>query len=358
MPAPRRNNKDGIVQSILLLTVCLSTVTPPAGAEGVEAQQEITKLAEVVVAGSRVPGRSAQDSPMPVDVLEGKPFRHYGVRDVDSLLRATIPSCNVNQQPINDAATLVRPANLRGLPPDGTLVPVNGKRRHRASVLTFLGVGISDGSRAPDLAAIPAIALDRVEVPRDGALARYGSDAIAGVMTFVLKDAPHGGTLETRWGQFYKGDGDTFNGAANLGLPLPLPFIKSGFANFSFEYNNVAPTSRSVQRDDDDDDFLEFHANDDEDRIDADERLLVALEASYAFKAGLTVASGAQNPFNAFPTEIHTGARRARNIPSLLPMDSTADSMTSGRCMHASRTPHPCLSPSRREDNQEPPSFH
>ena len=210
----------------------------------------VVKLEEVVVVGSRVPTRSAHDSPVPVDVIEGKDMRNYGVRDMNSLLRATVPSYNVNQQPIGDAATLVRPANLRGLPPDSTLILVNGKRRHRGSVLTFLGGGISDGAHAPDLAVIPAIALKRVEVLRDGAAAQYGSDAVAGVMNFQLKDAPDSGTVETRWGQYYAGDGDTASIAGNFGVPLPLPFIQSGFANFSFEYGTSDWTSRSIQRDD------------------------------------------------------------------------------------------------------------
>ena len=211
---------------------------------------EVATLEEVVVVGSRVQGRSAHDSPVPIDVIEAKDMRNYGVRDMNSLLRATVPSYNVNQQPIGDAATLVRPANLRGLPPDSTLILINGKRRHRGSVLTFLGGGISDGAHAPDLAVIPAIALKRVEVLRDGAAAQYGSDAVAGVMNFVLKDAPDSGTVETRWGQYYAGDGDTASIAGNFGVPLPLPFIQSGFANFSFEYGASDWTDRSIQRDD------------------------------------------------------------------------------------------------------------
>ncbi len=83
---------------------------------------------------------------MPVDVIQSEDLQTYGIRDMDSLLSATVPSYNVNQQPISDAATLVRPATLRGLPSDSTLVLVNGKRRHRASVITFLGGGVSDGS--------------------------------------------------------------------------------------------------------------------------------------------------------------------------------------------------------------------
>ncbi len=211
---------------------------------------EVETLEEVVVLGSRVPTRSAHDSPVPIDVIEGTSMRNYGVRDINSLLRATVPSYNVNQQPIGDAATLVRPANLRGLPPDSTLIMVNGKRRHRGSVLTFLGGGISDGSHATDLASFPAIALKRVEILRDGAAAQYGSDAVAGVMNFVLKDAPDSGTVEARWGKYYAGDGDSSSIAANLGMPLDLPFIQSGFANFSFEYGASDWTDRSIQRDD------------------------------------------------------------------------------------------------------------
>ncbi|MDE0144870.1 MAG: TonB-dependent receptor, partial [Nitrospira sp.] len=243
-------NDYRIILSLLLL--CLLAIPVPQALAQQDADEDtnVTKLEEVIVVGSRVPTRSAHDSPVPVDVIEGKDMRNYGVRDMNSLLRATVPSYNVNQQPIGDAATLVRPANLRGLPPDSTLILINGKRRHRGSVLTFLGGGISDGAHAPDLAVIPAIALKRVEVLRDGAAAQYGSDAVAGVMNFQLKDAPDSGTVETRWGRYYAGDGDTGSIAGNFGVPLPLPFIQSGFANFSFEYGASDWTDRSIQRDD------------------------------------------------------------------------------------------------------------
>ncbi len=243
-------NAYRIIPSIFLLCLLAIPMQQTLVQEAAAQDAEVVKLEEVIVVGSRVPTRSAHDSPVPVDVIEGKDMRNYGVRDMNSLLRATVPSYNVNQQPIGDAATLVRPANLRGLPPDSTLILINGKRRHRGSVLTFLGGGISDGAHAPDLAVIPAIALKRVEVLRDGAAAQYGSDAVAGVMNFELKDAPDSGTAETRWGQYYAGDGDTASIAANFGVPLPLPFIQSGFANFSFEYGASDWTSRSIQRDD------------------------------------------------------------------------------------------------------------
>ena len=104
------------------------------------------------------------------------------------LLKGTVPSFNVHTNPISDAASLVKPANLRGLSSDSTLILVNGKRRHRASVIALLGGGINDGAQGPDISVIPSSALKQVEVLRDGAAAQYGSDAIAGVMNFVLKD--------------------------------------------------------------------------------------------------------------------------------------------------------------------------
>ena len=183
------------------------------------AQDEVHVLEALPVLGSRLQGRSAQASPVPVDIIQGADLQTYGIRDMDSLLAATVPSYNVNQR-AGDAAMLVRPANLRGLPPDSTLVLVNGKRRHRASVITFLGGGISDGAQGADISVIPSIALKRLEVLRDGSSSQYGSDAIAGVLNFVLRDDPEGAMLETRWGQNYHGDGDKVSVAGNIGLPL------------------------------------------------------------------------------------------------------------------------------------------
>ena len=207
--------------------------------------QDEEQLEEVlVVVGSRRRDRSAADSPVPVDVVGGEELRSVGDTDMDSLIAALVPSYNVDQQPISDAGTVIRPASLRALPSDATLVLLNGKRRHRASVITFLGGGISDGAQAPDLSVIPAIALDRVEVLRDGASAQYGSDAIAGVMNLVLRSDRQGGGVEARWGRFYEGDGDGGMIAANIGLPL----MDAGFLNLSAEVKQVDPTSRSVQR--------------------------------------------------------------------------------------------------------------
>ena len=157
-----------------------------------------------------------------------------------------MPSHSVNDQPISDAATFMRPANLRGLKPDHTLILVNGKRRHRGAVITWNGNGISNGSQGPDTAVIPAIALKSVEVLRNGASSIYGSDAIAGVINFQLEDASQGGKVEFRSGQFSAGDGQQTTIAMNRGFELGT----NGFANLSLEYGNADATSRSKQRED------------------------------------------------------------------------------------------------------------
>ena len=216
----------------------------PAAAE--EAAQAAGAIEEVVVVGSRRRDRSAADSPVPVDVIGGDEFLSHGGSDMDELLAANVPSYNVAQEPISDAATFIRPATLRSLPPDATLVLVNGKRRHRAAVIALLGAGISGGSQGPDLSVIPAIALDRLEVLRDGASAQYGSDAIAGIMNFVLREDDSGARVDAKWGQYFEGDGDAVTVAANVGLPL----TDAGFANLSFEWKEADPTSRSRQRGD------------------------------------------------------------------------------------------------------------
>ena len=116
--------------------------------------------------------------------------------DLSDQIRTLVPSYNVNTQPISDASTIVRPASLRNLAPDHTLVLINGERRHRAAVIYWLGNGWPTEPRARTSRLIPSIALRQVEVLRDGASAQYGSDAIAGVMNFMLRDSRKGGTFQ------------------------------------------------------------------------------------------------------------------------------------------------------------------
>ena len=232
------------------LLVSASLAAALVAVAGTSVAQETAPAAgpieEILVVGSRRRDRSAQDSPVPVDVIGGADFLAHGDSDMDNLIAAMVPSYNVGSEPISDAATFIRPATLRGLPPDSALVLVNGKRRHRAAVIALLGAGASGGSQGPDLSAIPAIAVERLEVLRDGASAQYGSDAIAGILNFVLRDASEGVTLDAKWGSYFEGDGDAITLAANAGLPL----TDAGFANISFEWRENDPTSRSVQRDD------------------------------------------------------------------------------------------------------------
>ena len=225
----------------------------------------------LVVVGSRAKPRSVTKSAVPVDVIRAEDFTRQGSTDLANQLRAVVPSFNVSIQPISDAATIVRPANLRNLAPDHTLILVNGKRRHRAAVITWLGNGIADGSQGPDLSVIPSIAIRQAEVLRDGAAAQYGSDAIAGVMNFQLKDSRSGGSLEFRTGAYRNanpgspstcgagisgdiqhscngigGHGQAITFAGNVGLPLG----SAGFVNLSLEYGSANPTNRSIQRED------------------------------------------------------------------------------------------------------------
>ncbi len=202
---------------------------------------------ETVVVGSRGQPRTVAASPVPVDVLSTSDLTNQGVVNLQDQLRTVVPSFAVNTQPISDASTVVRPAMLRNLAPDHTLVLVNGKRRHRSSVIDWHGGnGVAYGSQGPDISAIPSIALRQVEVLRDGAAAQYGSDAIAGVLNFQLKDAASGGSLVFDTGTFQKRDGAAFNVAGNVGLPLGA----AGFANLSLEYGSSNPTNRSAPRSD------------------------------------------------------------------------------------------------------------
>ncbi len=208
--------------------------------------QTAIALEGLVAIGSRSRPRTATQSAVPIDAISGQDFIEQGDTDVSDLLRTVVPSFNVNPQAVGDAARIVRPASLRGLAPDHTLVLVNGKRRHRASIIMWIGGGFADGAQGPDISTIPAIALRQVEILRDGASAQYGSDAIAGVMNLMLKDARSGGSIEVRTGSFYEGDGESYTVSGNIGLPLG----PGGFANLSAEYGAANPTSRSVQRDD------------------------------------------------------------------------------------------------------------
>ena len=226
-------------------TVPAQVVEASAGATAVlDVEMAVGGLAaQVVVVGTRAQPRSVTASPVPIDAIPLQDVVRQGATTLDYQLRTLVPSFNVATHPISDAATLVRPASLRNLAHDHTLVLVNGKRRHRSSVIAWFA-GVTDGAQGPDISTIPSIALRQVEVLRDGASAQYGSDAIAGVINFLLKDDRSGGSLEFNTGTYRAGDGDAYTMAGHVGLPLG----DTGFVNLSLEYGNADPTNRSVQR--------------------------------------------------------------------------------------------------------------
>ena len=228
------------LNAIAAAVIAGSTMLPVASAVAEEMVEEI------VTVGARAKARSVTETVSAVDVISGAELTNQGDVDVTNLLRNSVPSYYVNDQPISDAGTMVRPQGLRGMAADHTLVLVNGKRRHRSSVILWAAGGISDGAQGPDTATIPGLALKNIEVLRDGAASQYGSDALAGVINFNLKDASEGGSLQVRAGEYGEGDGSMTYVSGNFGLPLG----SNGFVNTTFEVGSSDATDRSVQRKD------------------------------------------------------------------------------------------------------------
>ncbi len=208
-------------------------------------EESALMLDEIVVTGTRAKARTAIESPVPIDLFRNEEIERQGNGDITETLKNMIPSYTATPL-TGDGAAFVRPTSLRGLPPDEVLVLVNSKRRHRSSLISHFGAAMNVGAQAVDIGHIPSIALKGIEVLRDGASAQYGSDAIAGVMNFMLKDASEGVEIQTQGGQWYGknyGSESDFKVAANVGLPL----TKEGFINFSAEYSSNEELSRGVQ---------------------------------------------------------------------------------------------------------------
>lgn len=222
----------------------------PVGAQDDGSSESVSEdeseMEEITVIGVRNPDRSVAESTSSIQVIGSDELDLNGSTDLLDQLAMQIPTMHVERFPIADAATLIRPLNLRGLPADSTLVLVNGKRRHRGAVVGLLAGGKNAGAQGPDISAIPSIALERVEVLRDGATAQYGSDAIAGVVNFVLKRSQSDQIWQYKVGQYFQGDG---NNQSFSGL-YSFPLLSDGFVTASAELNGTAATSRSVQRDD------------------------------------------------------------------------------------------------------------
>lgn len=206
------------------------------------AEEEVEKIA---ILGTRGAPRTITDSPVAVDVFSGKEFTSLGnAADITDNLKALVPSYTATPA-TGDGSAFIRPTSLRGMSPDQTLVLVNGKRRHRSSLVQFFAPAAGNGSHGVDVGMIPSIALKNVEVLRDGAAAQYGSDAIAGVMNFQLKDDDEGGSVMAQYGEFFEGETSWVVGA-NIGLALGT----DGFLNLSIETNDNDALSRGIQRPD------------------------------------------------------------------------------------------------------------
>lgn len=232
----------------------------------------------IIVTGTRRTDRTIVDSPVPIDVISADSLANNGYTETNRLLNQLVPSFNFPQPSITDGTDTVRPATLRGLSPDQSLVLINGKRRHTTALLNING-SVGRGSAAVDINLIPSIALSRVEVLRDGAAAQYGSDAIAGVINFQLSDKREGGRISVTYGQYESSingieeatglalgatgqpttaqdgtynlvttgkdrkvsDGETLTIAGTVGLPLG----PEGHLNVSAEYQDRNPTNRT-----------------------------------------------------------------------------------------------------------------
>ena len=202
------------------------------------------EIEEIVTIGSRsAKPRSAADSTVPIDVINGEDFNALGGgADLTDNLKALVPSYTATPA-TGDGSAFVRPTSLRGTAPDQMLVLVNGKRRHRSALVQFFAPAAGNGAHGVDIGMIPGIAVKRVEVLRDGAASQYGSDAIAGVLNFVMKDASDGGMVEVQYGEHFEGEQST-KLSANIGLAAG----DSGFVNISLEYTDNDALSRGIQR--------------------------------------------------------------------------------------------------------------
>jgi iron complex outermembrane receptor protein len=218
------------VSALALGFAGFSTTVQAQGADDEE-------IEEIVTTGTRGRPRTAIDSAVPVDTFSADQISAVSHTDTVDIMQTLVPSYTASRQPISDGATFIRPAELRGLPSHHTLVLINGKRRHRAALVSIGG----SGTQGPDVATIPSTAIKNVEVLRDGASSLYGSDAIAGVINFILKDDNEGFTLNAATGEYYEGDGSDYTISANVGLPLG----ENGFLSVSAEINEANFSQRA-----------------------------------------------------------------------------------------------------------------
>jgi iron complex outermembrane receptor protein len=228
----------------LLAAIALALVASGAQAQTADSpdagSDKPKSLDQVIVTGTRVADRTVAESLSPIDVLSVEKLDTFGTSELIQSLSRTIPSFNFPNTSITDGSDHVRPAQLRGLAPDQTLVLVNGKRRHTTAIVNVNG-SLGRGSSPVDLNAIPSSAIERIEVLRDGAAAQYGSDAIAGVINVVLKGAHSGTGADYRYGEFDKGDGELNDISGYTSLDIG----KDGYFTVAAEYRDRHSTNRS-----------------------------------------------------------------------------------------------------------------
>ena len=227
-----------------LLAVAVSIIVASMGQVALAQDASELNIEEVVTVGSRSnEPRSVTDSPVPVDVFSEAELAAFGNQaDLTDTLKALVPSYTATPA-TGDGSAFIRPTSLRGMASDQTLILVNGKRRHRSALVQFFAPAAGNGAHGVDIGMIPSIALSNIQVLRDGAAAQYGSDAIAGVMDFKLKDASEGGQVQVQYGEFFEGEQST-KVAANGGFALG----QDGFLNLSFESVDNDALSRGIQR--------------------------------------------------------------------------------------------------------------
>jgi iron complex outermembrane receptor protein len=215
-------------------------------------------LSEIVVTGSRSGGRSRIDSPVPVDIIPVSQItNNVGQVDINQILTYIAPSFQSSRQTISDGSDHIDPAQLRGLGPDQVLVLVNGKRRHQSSLVNVNGT-VNRGTVGTDLNAIPATAVDKIEILRDGAAAQYGSDAIAGVINIILKtrtglsgNVSYGQNVTSYDKNYVLNSGKDASvnisdgGTAQVGLNYGFKIGQKGFVNITGEYVNREATNRT-----------------------------------------------------------------------------------------------------------------
>lgn len=199
----------------------------------------VAQLDPSVVIGTRTTDRTVLSSPVPVDVLTPAEIRQTGQAETSQIIQMLAPSFNFPRPSVTDGTDHVRPSTLRGLGPDQVLVLVNGKRRHTSALVNLNG-SVGRGSTGVDLNAIPASAIERIEILRDGAAAQYGSDAIAGVINIILK-SDDVASADVEYGQTRVGDGDLFVADANYGWR----FGDAGYFHLAGEQRHRGNTNRS-----------------------------------------------------------------------------------------------------------------